>query len=96
ILASGFTKEVNRRKLLFRNKVIRYLKDGILNQGERRQLKQLAHELSIPPQEVRTVIWEIRNMQLKLTELNCPHCSEVIEIEHYSDHIKIKNKSTKK
>ncbi|MFK8011820.1 MAG: ion transporter, partial [Marinicellaceae bacterium] len=47
ILASGFTKEVNRRKLLFRNKVIRYLKDGILNQGERRQLKQLAHELSI-------------------------------------------------
>ena len=96
ILASGFTKEINRRKEHFRNKVIRYLSDGILDKGERKHLRKLAHELAIPPQDVSTVIWEIKNMQLKLTELHCPHCQEAMEIEHYSDHIKIKHNKLKK
>ena len=96
ILASGFTKEINRRKEQFRNKVIKYLSDGILDKSERKHLRELAHELAIPPQEVTTVIWEIKNMQLKLTELHCPHCQEPMEIEHYSDHIKIKSHKPKK
>lgn len=95
ILASGFTKEINRRKEQFRNKVIKYLSDGILDKSERKHLRKLAHELAIPPQEVSTVIWEIKNMQLKLTELECPHCQEAIEIEHYSDHIKINKHKSK-
>ena len=91
ILASGFTKEINRRKELFRAKVMKFLADGILDKSERKHIRNLAHELAIPPQEVGIVIREIKNMQLKLTELECPHCQNSIEIEHFSEHIKIKN-----
>lgn len=95
ILASGFTKEINRRKEQFRHKVINYFSDGVLDKHERKKLRNLAHELAIPNQDVKAVIWEIKQTQLKATELVCPHCDTPIEIEHYSDHIKIKTKSQK-
>ncbi len=91
ILASGFTKEVNRRKEKFKNRVIKYFSDGILDKKEIRNLKILAQELAISNLEMNTVIREVSNLQLKFTELICPHCQQAIEIEHYSDHIKIKN-----
>ena len=91
ILASGFTKEINRRKEKFRHRVINYLSDGILDKAERKKLRILANELAISNQDAKTVIWELKKMQLKITELTCPHCDTVIEIEHYSDHIGIKN-----
>jgi voltage-gated potassium channel len=93
ILASGFTKEINRRKDRFRNRVINYLADGILDKKERKKLNKLAHELAIPNVEANSVIRDIKNMQLKITELACPHCNTPIEIEHYSDHIHLKPKS---
>ncbi len=91
ILASGFTKEVNRRKEKFKNRVIKYFSDGELDKKEIRNLKILAQELAISNLEMNTVIREVGNLQLKFTELICPHCQQAIEIEHYSDHIKIKN-----
>lgn len=91
ILASGFTKEINRRKVLFRNKVMSFISKGELKQRQRNSLKKLAVELSIPPPEVRNVIQEIKSMQLKLTEIKCPHCEKSLEIEHYSSHISLKN-----
>ena len=91
ILASGFTKEVNRRKEKFKNRVIKYFSDGELDKKEIRNLKILAQELAISNLEMNTVIREVGNLQLKFTELTCPHCQQAIEIEHYSDHIKIKN-----
>lgn len=90
ILASGFIKEINRRKEKFRHRVITYFSDGVLDKKERKKLRQLAHDLSISNQDAKTVIWEIKRMQLKVTELICPHCDTTIEIEHYSDHIKLK------
>ncbi len=87
ILASGFTKEINRRKDQFKNKVIKFLDDGILDKRERRKLYALAHKLAIPNAEVQTVINEIKGKQLKLSEINCPHCHKAIEIEHFSEHI---------
>jgi len=90
ILASGFTKEINRRKEKFRHRVINYLSDGILDKSEKTKLQKLAHELAISNQEMKSVIWEIKKMQLKVTELTCPHCQQIIEVEHYSDHINMK------
>ncbi len=95
ILASGFTKEINRRKEQFKNKVIYFLSDGILDKKEKRKLNKLAHDLTIAPAEVQSIIREIKHMQLKLTELACPHCNEIIEIEHFSDHISIRNTQKK-
>lgn len=91
ILASGFIKEINRRKEKFRHRVITYFADGELDKLERKKLRQLAHDLSISKQDAKTVIWEIKRMQLKITELTCPHCNTILEIEHYSDHIKLKD-----
>lgn len=91
ILASGFTKEINRRKERFRNKVISFLSDGILDKKERKKLRRLAHDLAIPTQDMNNVIWEIKKMQLKITEINCPHCNNPIEVEHFSEHIKVRD-----
>jgi len=90
ILASGFTKEINRRKDRFRNKVIQFLSDGMIESNERKKLKKMAQDLAIPSQDINAVIYEVKKMQLKVSELICPHCNEPIEVEHYSDHIKIK------
>lgn len=90
ILASGFTKEITRRKQAFKQRVITYLADGILDKKERRKLRKLAHDLSISNQDAKSVIWELKQMQLKVTELTCPHCHKPIEIEHYSDKLNIK------
>ena len=93
ILASGFTKEVNRRKEKLRNKVLKFLSDGELDKNELRKLRIMAHELAISYQELSTIIGETQSLQLKLTELACPYCQQSIEIEHYSDHIKIRHHS---
>lgn len=90
-IAAGFTKEINRRKEKFRNKVIHFFSDGILDKKERNKLKHLAHDLAISQMEVQSVIREIKQMQLKLTKIKCPHCASSIEIENYSDHIHIKH-----
>ena len=95
IMAAGFTKEINRRREQFKNKVINFLSDGTLDKKEKRKLNRLAHELTIAPAEAQTIIREIKHMQLKLTELACPHCKEIIEIEHYSEHIHIKDPQKK-
>ncbi len=93
ILAAGFTKEINRRKEKFRNKVLYFFKDGILDKSERKKLHDLAHDLSISNMEMKSVIREIKRMQLKVTEIYCPHCNTPIEIEHYSEHIQVKQKN---
>ena len=92
ILASGFTKEINRRREKFKHQVMHFMADGILDKKERKKLKKLALELAIPPQDVNSVIWEIKQMQLKVTTLTCPYCHNYIEIEHHSEHVKIKGK----
>lgn len=94
ILAAGFTKEIQRRKELFRNKAISFLSDGILDKNEQKKLRILAHDLGIPAQYVKNIIWDLERLQLKITELNCPHCNNPIEIEHYSDNIKIRHKKS--
>ena len=91
ILASGFTKEVQLRKEQLRNKVLKYLSDGALDILELKKLRMLSHELAISYQEMDTIIRETKSLQLKFTEISCPHCHQNIEIEHYSDHIKIRN-----
>ncbi len=90
ILASGFTKEINRRKERFKRRVIGFLSDGMLDKKEMKKLKFLAHELAISNLEMNSVIREVKNLQLKLTEIHCPHCHIPIEIEHYSKHIYVK------
>jgi len=94
ILASGFTKEINRRKELFRNQAINFLSDGILDKKEQKKLKIMAYDLGIPYQDSKNIIWDVSRMQLKVTELQCPHCENPIEIEHYSDNIQIRHKKS--
>jgi voltage-gated potassium channel len=90
ILASGFTKEINRRKEKFKNQVLYFFADGVLDKKETQKLKKLAYDLGIPNQDMKAIIWEIKQMQLKVTEIHCPHCDEAVEIEHFSKHIKVK------
>jgi voltage-gated potassium channel len=90
ILASGYTEEINRRRERFKNQVMYFFADGVLDKHETKKLKQLAYELGIPHQDMKSIIWEIKQMQLKITEIHCPHCDKPVEIEHFSKHIKVK------
>lgn len=91
ILAAGFTKEVNRRKEIFRRRVINYLADGVIDRKEKIKLRELAYDLSISTQDSSAVIWELNHAQIKESKLTCPHCDASIHVEHSSSgHIRIK------
>ena len=61
---------------------------------EQKKLKIMAYDLGIPYQDSKNIIWDVSRMQLKVTELQCPHCENPIEIEHYSDNIQIRHKKS--
>jgi voltage-gated potassium channel len=91
ILAAGFTKEINRRKELFKRRATNYLSDGLIDKKQKVKLRALAHDLLISNQDASAVVWELKQAKTKESSLTCPHCDISIEIEHNSaGHIKFK------
>ena len=76
ILASGFAQNIQARKQKY-NQVIRtFLKDGVIDAEERRQLETLRRELNLDTEEsmqlLHTVIQDIRHQ----APGECPHCGK--------------------
>ncbi len=91
ILASGFNKEIQRRKERFKRRVISFLSDGKIDSKERKHLQKLAQDLAISQLDMKAIIWELKKLQLKTSTFNCPQCNQSIAIEHYSDHLRMKS-----
>lgn len=82
ILASGFAENIQARKQKY-NRVLRnFLKDGVIDEEERRQLEILRQELDLDTEEslqvLHTVIQDIRQQ----SPAECPHCGKHMHHDH--------------
>jgi len=76
IIASGFTREIERRRLLFQTSIREAMKDGEINKKEARGLEQQRNELGLNIEDAEAMK---RSEQALISELDsntCPHCGE--------------------
>jgi len=69
ILASGFTREIERRRELYELRVRQVLEDGHLSLREARHLRKLGRQLGLDDTQARLVL-----EREKEEVLRCPHC----------------------
>ena len=69
ILASGFTREIERRRELYELQARRAMEDGHLSLREARQLRKLGRQLGLDDLQARLVL-----EREKEEMLHCPHC----------------------
>lgn len=74
ILASGFSKELVKRRAEFQLKVDRALTDGQISLDEMRQLKTYAKQLGLGERETRMMIRRASNR----SRATCPHCGKAL------------------
>ncbi|GEM_PF-99162 len=89
ILASGFSYEINRRREVFRSKVMAMMADGQLDKKERKKLRNLAEELGIPPSDANLIIKEVSHEVRVFVQTECPHCHFPLQIDNSTGHLKI-------
>jgi voltage-gated potassium channel len=89
ILASGFSYEINRRREIFRARVMAMMADGQLDRKERRKLRELAEELGIPPSDASLIIKEITHEVRVFVQTECPHCHFPLQIDNRTGHLKV-------
>ena len=82
ILASGFAENIQARKHKYNQVVRTFLKDGVIDEEERRQLETLRLELDLDTEEslqvLHTVIQDIRQQ----SPAECPHCGKHLHHDH--------------
>ncbi len=89
ILASGFSYEINRRREVFRARVMAMMADGQLDKKERKKLRNLAEELGIPPSDANLIIKEISHEVRVFVQTECPHCHFPLQIDNSTGHLKV-------
>jgi len=89
ILASGFSYEINRRREVFRARVMAMMADGQLDRKERKKLRNLAEELGIPPSDANLIIKEISHEVRVFVQTECPHCHFPLQIDNSTGHLKV-------
>ena len=78
IMASGFAESIRSRKRHYNRFAKRFLKDGVLDDGERRQLERLRKELGIESKEAVQLLRAIQMEARDSTPASCPKCGEAI------------------
>jgi len=76
IIASGFTREIARRRELFQTSFREALKDGIIDETEKRDLEQQRDELGLDEENADTIARSEHALLNKLGINACPHCGE--------------------
>jgi len=83
IIASGFTRETNKRRDTYRSMVQEALNDGVLDSSERRTLKNYSADMGISDEEaMRLLKQESLVIPASTTVIanstNCPHCGKLV------------------
>ncbi len=78
ILASGFSREVDRRKRVYVAQLHQALEDGVIDARERRQLEGLRHDLGLTAEDVRGMTTQRRRTDPGRGTGKCPHCGEAL------------------
>ena len=63
ILASGFTDQLKRRQSNYENELSKALQDGVITSSERNKLTQIAEDMNLSEEQIKT-------MEKKLREIN--------------------------
>lgn len=79
IIASGFTREVNRRRDAYRSMLHDALTDGVLDKSERRSLKNYSLDMGISDEEAMRLLKQARsaiavNTSASANSACCPYC----------------------
>ncbi len=90
ILASGFIKELDKRREQFRTEVIKALNDGMISLDELHHLEHLRIEFGITHADSRQIFHNVHQMHRLHTYLNCPHCAKPLTIEHPPGYVHVK------
>ncbi len=78
IMASGFAENIRSRKQRYNRFAKRFLKDGVLDDGERRQLERLRKELGFESEEAMQLLRAIKEEARHLEPQKCAECGAKI------------------
>ena len=82
IIASGFTREVNKRRDTYRNMLRDALEDGVLDKTERNTLQNYSVSMGISDEEAMRLLKQESRVPANNVSSNhpdfCPHCGESI------------------
>jgi len=79
ILASGFAENIRGRKQKYNLYAQKFLKDGIIDEGERWKLEELRKELGLASEEALHLLDSIMHQARESRPSSCPHCGEPLE-----------------
>lgn len=84
IIASGFTRELNKRRDTYRTMVRDALSDGVLDKTERRELDDYSQDMGIEDEEAMSLLKQesgaISGISVSSTNRSdcCPHCGKPV------------------
>ncbi|MGV6859536.1 MAG: ion transporter [bacterium] len=93
ILASGLTKELDRRRDSFKTAILMAMEDGELSFNELRHLEEMRREIAISRADARLIFEEVKHESRITSTISCPHCQGSIDINHPPGHIQTKDNS---
>ncbi len=74
IMASGFAENIRSRKQRYNRFAKRFLKDGVLDESERRQLERLRRELGLESDDALQLLRAIREELRHVEPRKCANC----------------------
>ncbi len=79
IMASGFAENIRSRKQRYNRFAKRFLKDGVLDDAERRQLERLRKELGFESEEAMQLLRAIQEEYRHLEPRKCTNCGATMD-----------------
>lgn len=79
IMASGFAENIRSRKRRYNRFAKRFLKDGVLDERERRQLERLRKELGFESEEAMQLLRAIQEEYRHLQPKTCAKCGAAVD-----------------
>jgi voltage-gated potassium channel len=76
IIASGFTRELQKRRDMFQNSVREALEDGFITPEEQKHLEDMRKRLGLDPEDAQAVTRAEFALMCELESSHCPHCGK--------------------
>ncbi len=76
IIASGFSREMQRRREIFQTSVREALEDGVITPDEQEKLERIRRELGLNIEDAQSVTRSEFSLLMELEGSRCPHCGK--------------------
>ena len=78
IIASGFTREMEKRREIYQESLREALEDGVITDEEQRQLDKIREHLGLNEEDTQAMTRNEFSLLQKLEGTHCPHCGKPI------------------